>query len=134
MQKSNLNEPPEGIILTISRQMYADKGYLNWRRNFLMAMNKYEEGDGYYYWLRVSCRPTMDSSLLYVYLCVGNKLRYRGFYGGVRETPEGFKQFDDGRIIRGRFWVLIAGPVELAPRPHPPKQGFRGFRYTQKIW
>lgn len=111
-----MKEQPDGIIVTVSRSMYAANGYGHWLRNFKAA------------------RPLLDSSLLFVYLCIGNEIRYRGYYGGVRETPEGFKTFDDGRTIKGRFWVLISGPIEAAQRPRIKRQGFQGFRYTQKLF
>jgi hypothetical protein len=129
--KDQIEERPEGIIITISRAQYQERGYRNWLRNFRHAMDKHDAD--YYYWLRVGSRPTQDKFLLYVYLCIGNRIRYRGFYAGHRETPEGFKQFDDGRTIRGRHWILIAGPVDRAPMPIQ-KQGFQGFRYTPKLF
>lgn len=112
-----LTEPPDGIILTISRSM-ADPMFQDGRAA---------------YWMRVAARPTQDKSLRHVYLCMGNKIRYRGFYAGCQATPEGFKTFDTGRTLDGRFWILINGPIERAPYKMP-KQGFRGFRYTQELW
>lgn len=125
-------EQPDGIIVTVSRRMYETNGYRHWLRNFKSAMRKHE--DGWCYWLRVASKPVRDSDLSFVYLCIGNEIRFRGYYGGVCHTPEGFMTFDDGRTIHGRFWVLISGPLEIAPQPRIKRQGFQGFRYTQKLF
>ena len=122
---------PDGIILTVSKKMYGENGYRHWLRNFREAMDLHKEG--WYYSLRVSSKPIRDAELLFVYLCIGNKIRYRGYYGGTQETPRGFKIFEGDRKVKGRFWIRISGPLECASHPIK-KQGFRGFRYTEKLF
>jgi hypothetical protein len=125
-------EQPDGIILTVGRKMYQARGPRQWLYNFKCAMDLHEQG--WAYWFRVGSKPTQDKNLSYVYLCMGNKIRFRGYYGGFQETPEGSKTFETGGTIHGRFWVLISGPLEIAPRPMIHKQGFQGFRYTEKLF
>lgn len=130
MQKSNMNEPPEGIIVTISKSMYGIHGYRHWLSNFLSAMSRHEEGVTY--WLRQGNVPKHDSSLLYVYLCIGSKIRYRGYYAGSRGAAS--MQFENrSDILDGKAWVLISGPIERAPFKIE-KSGFQGFRYTSKLF
>ncbi len=125
----------DGIIITISQGMLKEKGYRNWLRNFLGSMEQNAAGEDIYYWMRVGAEPKRDNTLLYVYLCIGGKIRYRAFYAGSR--PGGRKTFGnpDGsfKSIEARAWVLLAGPVEKAPYTIK-KQGTQGFRYTEKLF
>jgi hypothetical protein len=112
MNKSNLVEPPDGIIITISAGMLKEKGYRNWLRNFMNAMGN----EGWTYWMRQGAKPKHE--ILYVYLCIGNRVRYRANFVGTEGPCE---------------WIILCGPVVKAPADYPMK-GFRGFRYTQKIF
>ncbi|SRR5258706_2216479 len=117
-------EQPEGIVITISAGMLKEKGYRNWLRNFLNAMGR----EDWIYSMRVGTIPKRD--ILYVYLCIGGKVRFRAFYAG---GSTGTKQFHDGKVITAKAWVELSGPVE---RPVVPVylKGFRGFRYTEKLF
>lgn len=125
----------EGIIITISQGMLKERGYRNWLRNFLDAMEKSAAGEDWTYWMRQGAQPKRD--LLYVYLCIGGKIRFRAYYAGTQ--PGGEMTFGDGaggtKTISARAWVLLAGPVERPMRGHEPvMKGFRGFRYTEKLF
>lgn len=119
-------EPPEGILLTVSAGMYG-RHYKHWLQNFLDAMAK----EDMIYWMRAGSRPKQDQSLQYVYLVIGGKIRFRCMYGGSKGP--GTANFDDGRSMDAKAWIILAGPVERPPRVMK-KQGFQGFRYTEKLF
>ncbi len=118
-------ERPDGIIITISQQMLKEKGYENWVRNFIRAMEK----DDMIYWFRTGNKPQYE--VLYIYLCISGKIRYRiqwvGNYG------YGTMKFDNGKEIYGNAWIAGCGPLT---KPDEPiyRKGFQGFRYTQKLF
>jgi hypothetical protein len=120
------NLQPDGIIITISAKMLKEKGYRNWLRNFLHAMRQ----EDCTYWMRQGAAPKHD--ILYVYLCIGGKVRFRANFAG---TESGHKTFDGGKKMYARVWIVLCGPLERPPRKQEPiLKGFRGFRYTQKLF
>jgi hypothetical protein len=121
---------PDGIVITISAGMLKEKGYRNWLRNFLDAMHRNDAGEEVYYFMRQGTSPK-NGNISYVYLCIGNKIRYRAYYAGSRGPSE--MTFLDGRTMSAKAWIILAGPVERAPTPIK-MTGFRGFRYTQKLF
>jgi hypothetical protein len=114
----------DGIIITISAGMLKKNGYRIWLRNFLWCM----EQDDCTYWMRQGAKPTRE--ILYVYLCIGGRVRYRVNFVGT-EGPC-YKSFCE-ELMFVRAWVLLAGPVVRADRIITMK-GFRGFRYTEKLF
>ena len=128
---TNLTEPPDGIIITISQAMIKEKGYRNWLRNFFKTMSDAEQDDpdGWTYWFRVGNKPKHD--VAWVYLLIGGKIRFRvnwiDSFGAERIA------FTDGKSLYGKGWVVVCGPVA---RPEKPiyRKGFRGFRYTHKLF
>src|SRR5688572_12292887 len=120
-----MTEKPDALIITVSSGMYGEKGYRNWLRNFLHAMND----ESMIYWFRAGGQPKHD--VLYIYLCIGGKIRFRVRYAGSEGERE--QMFDDGRVMYGKAWIIGCGPVERAPYKIERK-GFQGFRYTQELW
>ncbi len=120
-------EQPDGIIITISKDQLVN-GYKHWLTNFLDAMASSIQTD-ICYCLRVANEPKQN--VQFVYLCLGGKIRYRGYYGGSSGPRE--ITFTDGRVISGKAWIYIGGPVKRAPSP-VIRKGFQGFRYTKKIF
>ena len=106
--------------------MLKEKGYKNWLKNFLDAMNQ----DGWVYYMRQGARPKID--VLYVYLCIGGKIRFRTQFAG---TTRGDMTFSDGKQMFAKVWVMLVGPL-VRPRrgDEPTMKGFRGFRYTHKLF
>lgn len=125
-------QPPDGIVITISKSMIGDNGYRHWLRNFLEAMKESEKSTDWFYWLRAGNRPKADVQLQYVYLCIGGKIRFRAFYAGSH-GPREMQFVNHSKPMFGKAWITIAGPVERPPHPIVMK-GFQGFRYTQKIF
>lgn len=105
--------------------MLVEKGYRNWLTNFLNAMT-YED---WTYWMRLGAVPKYE--VMYVYLCIGNRIRYRANF--VMYHGPGEFTFTDGKRLYGRAWVVLCGPVARAPRDIPMR-GFRGFRYSDIIF
>lgn len=116
---------PDGIIITISQGMIKEKGYKNWLANFLYAMSQ----DDITYWMRQGAKPTKD--ILYVYLCIGGRVRFRANY--VMAEGPCWKHFNEGIDMYAKAWIVMAGPLERPSSPIPMK-GFRGFRYTEKLF
>lgn len=118
-------EPPEGIIITISQAMLKEKGVANWTRNFLRAMRS----ENCAYFMKLGSRPKYE--VLYVYLCIAGKVRYRANF--VESHGPGEFTFQGGKTLYGNAWVVLAGPLSI---PHKPivMKGFRGFRYTHKLF
>jgi len=119
----------DGIIITISQQMLKKRGYRNWLRNYLDAMERNANGEDWYYWMRQGTQPKRDIN--YVYLCIGGKVRFRSYYAGSRSGGE--ITFSNGKTLNARAWIILGGPVVKAPNTFPMK-GFRGFRYTEKLF
>ena len=117
-------EQPEGIIVTISNSMLK-KGYRHWLKNFLNAM----EQDDMTYWVKVGNKPKHD--ILYVYLLIGGKIRFRTNFVMAEGAME--KEFDNGDTMFSKAWIIITGKVTRPTTPIPMK-GFQGFRYTQKLF
>lgn len=121
----NAIEIPEGIIITVSAGMYGEKGYRNWLRNFLDAMNDPNS----IYWFRAGSQPKRDP--LYLYLCIGGRIRYRVNYAGSEGPSQ--QMFDDGRVMSAKAWLVGCGPVARAPFKMKMK-GFQGFRYCNNLF
>lgn len=117
-------ERPDGIIISISAKYLKERGVRNWYKDFLKGMS----GENYSYWFRLAQMPKF-TDMLYVYLCIGNRIRYRanlvGFY------PGGEFKCDDGRIITAKFWCVVTGPLA---RGNVRRKGFQGFRYTEELF
>jgi len=126
-------EPPVGIVITISQGMLREKGYRNWLANFLLAMEQHDGENPWTYWMRLGSEPKRD--VLYVYLCIGGKVRFRCYFAGTRPASEQtFGELDGSRkTISARAWVLLAGPV-VRPAVPVPMKGFRGFRYCGELF
>jgi len=122
-----MDSPPDGIIITISQGMLKEKGYRNWLRNFLDAMGKEE----WTYWMRQGVKPKLAEHLLYVYLCIGGKIRYRCNFVSAEDGSE--KTFANGDSLYAPAWIVMCGPVER-PSHDIPWKGFRGFRYTKMLF
>jgi hypothetical protein len=127
---AGLLEPPDGIVITISAGMLKERGYCNWLRNFLNAMHNHER---LVYYMRQGAKPKHD--IRFVYLCIGNKVRYRAYFAGT-EGPKWmeFRNVDgSSKLLFARAWILLCGPVVKAPFDVPMK-GFQGFRYTKELF
>lgn len=137
MQKSLMNEHPEGIIITVGEKMYGHHGYKVWLTNFLDCMKRSEDLDErYIYHFRQGNQPKMQDSLRFVYLCIGGRIRYRVLFAGCYGEKTLTLNTTDGKGIKtlhGKAWVMVAGPAERAPFKLE-RTGFQGFRYTERLF
>lgn len=130
--KFDKTQNPEGLIITISKGMIGSNGYRHWLRNFLAAMKKSEEVEDHAYWFRQGNMPKSESEIKYVYLVIGNRVRFRVFYAGARGACT--MQFENRPDpLFGKAWILAGGPVSRPAQPYPMK-GFQGFRYCAKLF
>jgi hypothetical protein len=116
---------PEGIIVTISQRYLKERGNKAWLEDFMNAMNN----ESYTYWLRLGNRPKWE--VLYIYLIIGNRIRYR--YGFVMYEEGGSFNTSDGRLIFANCWLVGIGPLTKANEVIH-RRGFQGFRYTGFIF
>lgn len=120
---------PEGIAVTFGKEMIEEKGgLLRFIRWFEGAMKTEDE-----LWLHKCRLKPKFENLLYVYVIIANRVHFRCYYGGYGTTSMGHLQ-PDGPLVEVPWpHVILAGPFEKAPykiiRP-----GFRGFRYTTKLF
>jgi len=119
----------EGIIITISAGMLKEKTVRAWARQFISTMSI----EGWSYYFRTSVCPKRDIN--YVYLCIGGKIRYRVYYGGSKKGDQRLFDITDDKmkLCKGKAWLILAGPIEKPPVEILMK-GFRGFRYTEKLF
>lgn len=123
---NKLSEPPDGLILTISKEMLKEKGIKNWLSSLFEAM----KNEKMTYWFKLGAKPKFD--VLYVYLCISNKIRYRITF----VKTEGAKEIHftgSGVTIFARAWLVTCGPLIKAPENIYYK-GFRGFKYCMKFF
>jgi hypothetical protein len=117
-------ERPDSIIITISAEYLKERGCRKWYKDFLRGTSE----EGFSYWIRIAQMPKF-TDLLYVYLCIGNRIRYRtnlvGFYPGSTET------FFDGDTITAKVWCVVTGPVV---KGDIKRKGFQGFRYAGELF
>jgi hypothetical protein len=98
-------------------------------------MDNYEGKEPYTYWFRTSAQPKQD--IPFLYLCIGNKIRYRCnllFTKGAGEFTFPAEHGEGTTTLWGRAWLVCCGPVTIARRPFVERHGFQGFRYTQKLF
>ena len=119
---------PEGIAITWTKEI-AEKQYgsiENLKREFIAACNNPVE-----FWMQ-ECRIKPKYDIAYVYIIYQNHVIYECHYVGWAAKGELIENWE----YTGEMpWagILIAGPVIEAPvtlyRP-----GFRGYRYTTKLF
>lgn len=81
------------------------------------------------YRFRVGNKPRFE--VLYVYLLIGGKIRYRANL--VSYDPPGYFISNAGNSLWGNCWIVICGPLVRAPEIIRRK-GFQGFRYTEELF
>lgn len=135
-----MEQPPDGIIITVGAKMWGHHGYRVWLRNFLQCMqlscSDISDPQDFFYHFRQGNQPKSNESLRHIYLCIGNRIRWRVFYAGSKGPETMVLATTDGKTtktIEGKAWVVAAGPAERAPFKIE-KKGFQGFRYTQALW
>lgn len=112
---------PEGIAITFGKELIEYYGGI---RKLLGSFEWCMRQDDSLWNHKCRNKPAFDHELLHVYIILLNRLYGRCLFGGY-ETHES-AVFPWPRII-------LAGPLERAPIKRELK-GFRGFRYTTKLF
>ena len=121
---------PEGIAVTMGREMIAEKGGLLTFVRWFQGVFENEED----YWMHKCKNKPRYDDLLYVYVVICNRIHYRCMFGGYH-FPGIYGQLLPGGPNVAVPWphIVLAGPLVKAPykiiRP-----GFQGFRYTTKLF
>lgn len=118
-----ITQPPIGLITTFSQQMIEyNGGKFSFMRSFLACMDDSDNT-----WLhRSKNKPRFD--ILYAYIIIAGKLRYRVNYVGYDTGPAIIYRINHQWQIN---WprMILAGPLVKAPY-EIKMQGFQGFRYV----
>lgn len=115
---------PEGIVVTCGAQMIEEKGGL---RKFIKWFEScFEDDNGY--WLH-KCKNKPQHDIIYVYVIIHGKIKYRLSYGGYQRTAMAYSHPDAQEMTEVEWpHVVLGGPLVKAPRDFEFK-GFQGFRY-----
>lgn len=128
---------PQGIAVTLGSKMIEEKcgpgkkGLLSFLRWFEQCLADEDSGG---FFLKMKNRPAIEVD--HVYIIVSNRLYCRCYFGGHDRKPfEGYLKPDD-QEMKTTDWkggIHIAGPI-VKPRFKRELKGFRGFRYTTKLF
>lgn len=121
---------PEGIAVTFGKDMIADKGGL---RLFLKWFNSTMENEWGIWYHKMKNIPKQD--VIYVYVIICNRVYCRAAYGGRFKMGESAYMTPHAKkpVKMDFSGVALGGPIVKAPRKII-KPGFRGFRYTTKLF
>lgn len=126
------NIVPQGIALTLGKKMIEEKGgpglpgLLKFLRWFEGCVN---HGS---FFMKLGNKPTHDID--HIYLVVANRLYGRCFFGGYKNNFKGFLNPDSFECVdTGWSGIYLGGPIEK-PSFKRELKGFRGFRYTTKLF
>jgi hypothetical protein len=127
-------EKPTAIIKTLPAHFFKEVRPRDFARSFL-ALNDNPED----YWLFHMGSGLPKHDVLHLYVVAGNRIRYRANIAGF-EGPfdgddyfKGIKRFADGRAMYCRHWMIVTGPIIIAPY-RIERKGFQGFRYSEFIF
>lgn len=126
------NIQPEGIAITMPVAFFQDRNmsYADFCKEFEQAL---ASEDGYWNFI---CKNLPTQDVLYVYIIFDKHIQYRcNLVCYERNKTKEFADAPDGLVRRfeNKNWILLSGPVVIAPDAIPQK-GFQGFRYTTKIF
>jgi len=122
--------PPIGIILTMGKVVVdANGGLRSFVKHFTNCCRDEDSG----LWLQ-KCRNVPKEDIAQVYIVLCNRVAYRLYYGGYRREPATVWMLSGERRLFPWPHMMLAGPLERAPRKIPMR-GFQGFRYIyEPLW
>jgi hypothetical protein len=125
---NNPMDIPEGIAVTFGQDLIKNNGGI---KAFLKHFQETMATDEIYWLHKCKNKPKYD--VLYVYIIVCNRVAYRVYLAGYETGPS--MVYDNDGIGKEISWprLLLAGPLEKAP-VKIVRKGFRGFRYTTKLF
>ena len=117
---------PEGIAITFGQEMIElNNGLKNLLRWFQIVIA--DEDD---YWMH-RCKNGPKFDVQHVYIITAGRLYGRVPYAGfIRDNPKAMYGNDE---YTGWTGIIMPGPFEKCPFDRELK-GFRGFRYTTKLF
>lgn len=121
---------PEAIVITLGQEMIAEKGGL---LSFIRWFENGFGGDGWWYH---KCKNKPAHDILWVYVIVCNRLRYRFNYAGYNKMAQamGYKHPDDQEPTMIEWpHIILTGPMVKCPFKRKIS-GFRQFRYATKLF
>ena len=112
----------DSIIVTLSQNTIKERegGF----RKILSEWNK-SDGENITWWYRCGNKPKRD--FIFVYWVIGGRVRYFSRVCGIERADE--LHTDDGRIIKGKYWVGCFDFESIPARFQVKRKGFQGFRY-----
>lgn len=120
---------PEGIVVTFGQDMIKRHGSY---RQFIRYFEDHMMADEDNMWLH-KCKNKPQQDIIYVYVIVCNRLKYKLTYGGHYTDPIEGGRADGTRDIFAWPRITLAGPLEKCPFKRILK-GFQGFRYCTKLF
>lgn len=122
-------EQPEGIVVTCGAEMIKEKGgmmkFIRWFENCFVDESSY--------WLH-KCKNKPKHDILYVYIIILGKVRYRAQFGGYGRTAMAYLHPEDSEMSEIPWpHLILGGPLVKAPEDIEFK-GFQGFRYCSKLF
>jgi hypothetical protein len=132
-----MTERPEYIMINVPEAFFRHEGKIMGDRE--MAFRKFYEGMGsddpivygdcFYHF--ISTIPTHWKNLIAIYVCFRGFVQYKAIIVDfLKNQPVMLETYQHPDP---RNWVITTGPVEKAP-PGMIQKGFRGFRYTHKLF
>lgn len=125
-----MDQLTDSIYVTLGSQLRREKSYKTLVGDFLRCDG--HPGSPYFYWkLQNLPNKAVRNNILYVYLVIGNSVRWRARVARMDYDIFGLTaEFDDGRVATSRGWILLYD-FEKLPKPYEKRKGFQGFRYKQ---
>ncbi len=110
----------DSIYVTLGAAQLKEKPYREQIKDFLKC-----DGENFFFNWAINNKPKKD--FIWVYIVVGNKVRWRArFIGYDEDNPD--KTFSDGRRWKSTIWLLLID-FEKLRAPYKNMKGFQGFRY-----
>jgi hypothetical protein len=120
---------PEALIITYPAALLKKHGGYRAFRTGMLEMNRHPDAC----WLQ-RCRNRPRHSVLYVYVVVGGRLKFRlNLVEWDNGTPVEAMRPDGTMMLTTWPRLVLSGPVIEAPE-RIPMRGFQGFRYTNELY
>lgn len=120
-----INEQPCGILKCLPVQWVERTGGMDYVQRIRQAI---DDGRSMW-WMSFPTRPRYD--VLHLYVVFDGLVQFRVNIVEYRSGHGMTKMY--GGTFRANFWALCTGPLVTPISPCPIK-GFRGFRYTHKLF
>jgi 1-acyl-sn-glycerol-3-phosphate acyltransferase len=127
---NDLKEPPIGILLTMPRAFFEDRGWDE--KQFAQYFERLMRHEDSIWNFRKKTLPTHD--VIFCYLVFGGKVQFKlNIVGYDRNVAKTFYDGPDARPrnFEASNWIILTGPA-IKPPHEIPMKGFQGFHYVTK--